>query len=174
MNNHTQTDGSNALGQSETPTAVTVANKAAVNIHDVLADIESQIDANEVAMLPIVQSTGRSHFNPNTNPNREVVVFDPIEQTGLLYIKRTSKHEGEGGTIDGKVVCSVFTNAVYEADHKAQALIILSNGVKLIGYLTKSKTRNGIYLPKPFLPEGFILPELGSVLPIKVIKLIVG
>lgn len=150
-------------------------NRSLTSYEEAIGEIEAVAEPDSVAVLEVQPSPGRSHFTPKLSNSSAVKLMNAAGTDPVLYIKRTSKSKGEGGTIDGKVVEAVFGADLFtNYPHRQEVAIVLTDGKLLPGYLLNSKSKKAVYLPKPFLPTGIVLPELGTQLPVRVIKLMIG
>lgn len=165
-----QSDENQVLSQ----TATQSAEKDAQVVTAATAEQGIAIDTDAEALPPVIASAGRSHFVPNTNPERMVTVITPPGDNNTLHVKRTSEREDVGATIEEKSIVAVFGNSLEDQPHKQQITVAMVNGMSLIGYLTKTKSRKGIYFPKKYLPESFPLPQQGTLQPIVIAKIIIG
>ena len=161
--------------QPGTQTSGNVANaNEAATYEAAITETIGDSDPEEDAILPQEKSGGRNHFIPNPDRSRAVNVYYVIGDNHVLRLKKTSKSVSEGATIPSKDIDAVFGKGKFVAGNRTEVAIVLTDGTTLTGYMVVSSVRSAIYLPKVNLPEGFPIPTLGYVQPIKVVKMIVG
>lgn len=166
-------DSLNHPGVDDSAVARTSAAGAReVSYEEVLKAIQEGTNKYEVAVLPVTQ-TAKSRFVPKSG-DRRVQVFNAPADGLKVLIGRTSRHESEGGSIDGRQIKVALGEAMFNHPHRTQITVVLLNGLTLVGYIVKSKVRQGLYFPKSLIPSEIKLPEFGSQLPVKVLSLIVG
>ncbi len=144
-------------------------NRSLTSYEEAIGEIEASTEPDSVAVLEVQPSPGRSHFTPKLSSSSKVELRNALGDDPILFIKRTSKSPGEGGTIDGKTVEAEFGEDIFtKYNHRQEVAIVLADGRQIPGYLVKSTSKKAVYLPKPFLPAGIVLPELGTRLPVRV------
>ncbi len=134
---------------------------------------ECTIEDGESPFGDFVQGSGRSSWSPNVDPNRFVRVYTPNEEVTTVLTSRYSQNASEGLTVRAVDVESHFPIRFSEMNEREQVVLILSNGMRFIGYARTLKNKR-LYFPAKYLPKGIPLPSPGLKLPVKISKMIVG
>ena len=163
--------------ENEATDELLTSNDEVMSYQDAMAATAESVDPGEGNSLQIRPTSGtRERFVPKTDLERKVRVYSAVSLsgTGQLSARRTGTDKSQGMLIDRKQITREFGESVFRAHHHEQVDILLSDRRTITGYIMKTRTTQGIYIPVRIVPADIELPQSGTELVMTVSKLIVG
>jgi|GEM_PF-5299023 hypothetical protein len=142
-------------------------------VEEILATLPNGEIPDTVEIVP--NTRGKADFTPSTSPRRPFRTWKPLQDTyAQILCGVTSKSKGEGGTTSGHDVEKNFGLKLKPIAHRTQVTMVLPGQKMLVGYVVNTATKQSLYFPARYFPQGFNLPEAGNKAKLNVVALLVG
>lgn len=111
----------------------------------------------------------KSHFVPSNDPRRETIEYIINSSVDIFRYEKYAR---------GSLICrrdalpKSFPFGIHE--HNTQAILVLSNGLTLVGRIIYYQAIEGILFPPELFPKGFLLPPVRMSVSVQVTKIIIG
>lgn len=139
----------------------------AIKVDEEMVEEDSTMDLEK-------SNRGKFSWNPNEDPTREFKTICVKQNPTILRFGRNSANEKEGLFLAPGQLKSVLDVDPSKMEHGLQITVVLTDTRAIRGYFVKTKTRRGAYFPHRYIPAGLKLPTVGTKLPVRVAKLIIG
>jgi hypothetical protein len=118
---------------------------------------------------------GGAKFQPNTDPNRPVAIFEYPLPGKILKMRRNGKNPTEGITIPDNFFWSAFGKSLGSLKHRDQINLLLTDNSLIVGYVVKPKNGSSkVYIPIHVWPKEIAPPTPGFIQKVRVRKVIIG